>query len=152
MDKKYDIVIVSGGFDPMLDHHVDLLQGAKAQGHKVIAGLNSDKWLVNKKGKPFLNFKTRSRILSAVEYVDEVMSFNDDDGTAIDLLTRVQRLYPECSIAFANGGGDRGKGQVPEEGFCKAYNIELLWSVGGSHKKNSSSWALQDWVDFKTGK
>jgi len=150
--KKYDIVVVSGGFDPMLDHHVDLLQGAKSLGYKVIAGLNSDKWLVNKKGKPFLSYKTRARILGAVEYVDEVMSFNDDDGTAIDLLTRVQRLYPESSIAFANGGGDRGKGQVPEEGFCRAYNIELKWGVGGANKKNSSSWVLEDWVDFKNNK
>lgn len=147
--KKYDIIIVSGGMDPITDAHVDLLEGAKRQGHKVIAGLNSDKWLVRKKGKPFMNFKTRSRVLKAMEFVDEVMSFNDDDDTAIDLLARVQRLYPECSIAFANGG-DRGKGQVPEEGFCRAYNIDLLFGVGGTEKKNSSSWILQDWVDFKT--
>ena len=47
--KKYDIVIVSGGFDPVHKGHVRMFKGAKELGHKVIAGANSDKWLVNRK-------------------------------------------------------------------------------------------------------
>tara|TARA_B110000503_G_scaffold116012_1_gene174718 strand:+ start:324 stop:758 length:435 start_codon:yes stop_codon:yes gene_type:complete len=135
--KKYDIVVISGGFDPVHKGHIRLFKGAKGLGHKVIVGLNSDKWLVNKKGKPFMNFTERSEILNAFQYVDEIMDFQDEDGTAIELLIRIQRLYPKCNIAFANGG-DREKTNTPEQGFCYAYNIDMLWKVGGGKVQSSS--------------
>ena len=49
LDKKYDIMILSGGFDPVHKGHVRMFKGAKAQANKVIVGANSDKWLVRKK-------------------------------------------------------------------------------------------------------
>lgn len=128
---KYDIVIVSGGFDPVHKGHIKLFKAAKKLGIKVICGLNSDKWLVNKKGKVYMNFSERKEILESIRYIDEVISFGDDDsGTAINLLMRIQMLYPEASIAFANGG-DRVEENTPEKGFCRAYNIDMLWNVGG---------------------
>lgn len=136
--KKYDIVIVSGGFDPVHKGHIRMFKGAKAMGHKVICGVNSDQWLVNKKGKAFMSFAERAEILAAVQYVDEVMSFRDDaQGSAIELLTRVQSLYPNASIAFANGG-DRTNKNTPEQGFCNAYNIDMIWNIGGGKIQSSS--------------
>ena len=136
--KDYDIVVVSGGFDPVHKGHIRLFKIAKSKGHKVICGLNSDQWLVNKKGKSFMSFNERAEILESIQYVDEVMSFKDDnEGSAIELLMRVKSLYPDKSIAFANGG-DRVEGNTPEKGFCNAYNIDMLWNVGG-HKVQSSS-------------
>ena len=136
--KKYDIVIVSGGFDPVHKGHVRMFKEAKTLGYKVICGANSDQWLVNKKGKAFMSFAERSEILKAFEDIDEVMSFQDDiEGSAINLLTQVQQLYPNCTIAFANGG-DRTNKNTPEKGFCTAYNIDMIWNVGGGKIQSSS--------------
>ena len=55
-NKKYDIVVVSGGFDPVHKGHIRMFKAAKNMGHKVICGLNSNQWLVNKKGKAFMSF------------------------------------------------------------------------------------------------
>ena len=128
--KPYDIVVVSGGFDPLHKGHVRLFNEAKKIGHKLICGLNSDKWLVRKNGQVSLNFGERSEIISSFRAIDEVISFNDSDETAIDLLVRVQSLYPSCSICFVNGGPMEEK-NTPESGFCRAYNIHILWNVGG---------------------
>ena len=102
--KPYDIVVVSGGFDPLHKGHVRLFNESKKIGHKVICGLNSDPWVVKRNGRVALNFGERAEIISSFRAVDEVISFNDSDDTAINLLTRIQSLYPECSICFANGG------------------------------------------------
>jgi cytidyltransferase-like protein len=49
--KPYDVVVVSGGFDPLHRGHIRLFNEAKKLGHKLICGLNSDKWLVRKNGQ-----------------------------------------------------------------------------------------------------
>jgi len=135
--KKYDIMVLSGGFDPVHRGHIRMFKAAKNMAHKVIVGINSDAWLVRKKGRLFMNWAERSEIITAIKYVDEVMSFPDDDGTAMDLLVRVHRLYPNCSIAFGNGG-DRNINNVPEKGFCDVYKIDLVWQVGGGKIQSSS--------------
>lgn len=135
--KKFDIMIVSGGFDPMHRGHVRLFKAAKNMAHKVIIGLNSDRWLVKKKGKVFMSYGEREEILKALQYVDEIMAFDDTDGTAVDLLARVQRLYPNCLLAFGNGG-DRNINNVPERGMCNAYGIEMIWRLGGGKVQSSS--------------
>ena len=136
-EKKYDIMILSGGFDPVHKGHVRMFKAAKNMAYKVIVGVNSDNWLVRKKGKAFMNFSERAEIIKAFEYVDEVMPFNDDDETAMNLLVAVQRLYPQCSLAFGNGG-DRTDKNTPEKGFCDAYKIDMVWQVGGGKVQSSS--------------
>ncbi len=135
--KKYDIIILSGGFDPVHKGHIRMFKAAKNMAHKVIVGLNSDSWLVRKKEKCFMNYAERAEIISAFSNVDQVMQFSDSDGTALDLLARVQRLYPECSLAFGNGG-DRNEENTPERGFCDAYNIKMVWQLGGGKVQSSS--------------
>lgn len=130
MDKKYDIVIISGAFGPVHRGHVRLFKGAKAIGHKVILGLNSDQWVVDNRGKVFMDWAERAEVLREFANVDEVMSFNDSDGTALDLIMRVKQLYPEMKIAFANGGG-RTEVNTPENGMCNAYGIDMVFNAGG---------------------
>ena len=134
--KPYDIVVVSGGFDPLHKGHVRLFNEAKKLGHKLICGLNSDKWLVRKKGEVHLNFGERYEILSSFRAVDEVIAFNDTGDSAINLLTRIQSLYPDCSICFVNGGPMKEE-NTPESGFCKAYGIDMLWNVGGDSPRST---------------
>jgi len=137
MDKKYDIVIISGAFGPIHRGHVRLFKGAKAIGHKVILGLNSDQWVVDKRGKVFMDWAERAEVLREFRNVDDVMSFDDSDGTALDLIMRVKKLYPEMKIAFANGGG-RTEKNTPESGMCSAYGIDMVFNAGGGIVQSST--------------
>ncbi len=83
-----------------------------------------------------MNFGERAEIISSLRAVDEVISFNDDTDACINLLMRVQSLYPSCSICFANGGQMEEK-NTPESGFCRAYKIDMLWNVGGGLPKRT---------------
>jgi len=143
--KKYDIIILSGGFDPVHKGHIRMFKAASNMAHKVIVGINSDAWLVRKKKYAFMNYAERAEIIFAFRYVDQVMQFSDTDGTALDLLARVQRLYPDCSLAFGNGG-DRTEDNTPEKGFCRAYSIDMIWKLGGSKVQSSSNLITQNYI------
>ena len=137
-----NIVVVSGGFDPIHSGHIEYLKSAKEYGDKLIVALNSDNWLVKKKGKPFMTFHERKSILEAIKYVNEVIDFEDDKkGSCINGLLKIKKLYPDDKIFFANGG-DRNRQNIPE---MSVSNINFLFSVGGNDKKNSSSWILNNW-------
>ena len=47
-----DIILVSGGFDPIHSGHIYLIEDASRYGDVVVL-LNSDAWLAQKKGKEF---------------------------------------------------------------------------------------------------
>ena len=136
------IIIVSGGFDPIHSGHIAYFQSAKSLGDKLIVALNSDEWLINKKGKFFMPFDERKIIIENLSSVDSVINFNDDDiGSATNALIKVKEIYPDDDIIFANGG-DRNKENIPE---MSVDGIKFLFSVGGDDKKNSSSWILKKW-------
>ena len=86
-------------------------------------------------------FEERAAIVSALSCVDDVMAFDDSDGTAIDCLEQVKALYPLDTIIFANGG-DRTSNNIPE---MAVEGVEFEFGVGGEDKKNSSSWILSNW-------
>ena len=138
-----DIVMISGGFDPLHSGHIALIEDASKYG-QIIVLLNSDKWLIKKKGKFFLPFNERSIIMNSLKNVIDVMGFNDDDTTAINGIQKVIEKYPEYKLKFANGG-DRNIKTTPEKNFCNNHKIENLWEIGGNFKKNSSSEILKKW-------
>lgn len=136
------IIIVSGGFDPIHSGHIAYLKSARVLGDQLVVALNSDEWLINKKGKFFMPFEERKTIIENLSSVDLVIDFEDDDeGSASNALIKVKEMYPEDHIVFANGG-DRNKGNIPE---MSVNGIEFAFSVGGDDKKNSSSWILKKW-------
>ena len=138
MDKN--VIIVSGGFDPVHKGHIRMFREAANLGHQVIIGLNSDEWLSRKKGKPFMKWEERAEILESCKFVTQVLSMDDSDDTASDIIKQVANLYKnqDMNIYFANGG-DRKKGNVPELDVCKDLNVVMLWGIGGG-KIQSSSW------------
>jgi cytidyltransferase-like protein len=136
------VIIVSGGFDPIHSGHIEYFKAAKKQGDILVVALNSDKWLVNKKGKFFMPFNERKIIIENLSFVDSVINFDDDEkGSATNALIKVKDIYPNDDIAFANGG-DRNQGNITE---MSVEGVEFLFSVGGDDKKNSSSWILKKW-------
>ena len=136
------LIVVSGGFDPIHSGHIAYFESAKSHGHKLIVALNSDAWLQNKKGKFFMPFDERKKIVESIKFVDEVIGFEDDyKGSCINALEEIKKSYPDADIYFANGG-DRDKKNIPE---MSVLGINFLFSVGGNDKKNSSSWILNKW-------
>ena len=137
-----NIVVVSGGFDPIHSGHISYMKSAKDIGDHLIVALNSDEWLIQKKKKVFMNIEERKNILLNIECVDEVITFNDDDtGTCIDALEKIKNKYPNDKIIFCNGG-DRNQKNIPE---MIVDGIEFRFGVGGDNKKNSSSSLLKNW-------
>jgi len=130
-------MILSGGFDPVHKGHVRMFKAAKEMAHKVILGINSDDWLVRKKGKSFMTEEERWEILSAFKYIDEVVTFDDADDTATSLLLKIKKLYPTSTIAFGNGG-DRVIDNTPEKQFASAYDIDMVYNLGGEKIQSSS--------------
>jgi len=128
-------VLISGGFDPVHEGHLDYIERASEYG-KVIIALNSDKWLMAKKGYVFMPWNTRARILTSVKYVYSVIAFNDSDGTVCDALRTVKPKY------FANGG-DRTSGDPREHKTCAELGIIELFNIGGG-KTNSSSELIEN--------
>tara|TARA_B100001250_G_scaffold215791_1_gene185191 strand:- start:1336 stop:2112 length:777 start_codon:yes stop_codon:yes gene_type:complete len=136
------ISVVSGGFDPIHSGHIKYIESAKQFGEYLIVALNSDEWLIAKKGKAFMPFKERKTILESLKTVDEVIDFADDDkGSAMNALHKIKDKYPDAQITFCNGG-DRGKDNIPE---MEVEGVNFEFSVGGDDKLNSSSWVLKNW-------
>ena len=119
-----NIIILSGGFDPVHKGHIRMFKSAKNLGD-VIVGLNSDEWLIRKKNKLFMPFSERKEILESIKYIDSVLSFNDADGTACDLITNIYKKFGSgYRICFGNGG-DRTNDTTPEVNYCIENNIEI---------------------------
>ena len=136
-DSKYDVVIVSGGFDPVHVGHIRMILEAASLGEMVVVGVNSDEWLARKKGYVFMPQEERLEIARSIKGVRFAMEFDDNDNSANDLIRKVRGLHPSASIAFANGG-DRTKENIPEIHTAKESHVELVWGIGGNKIQSSS--------------
>jgi D-beta-D-heptose 7-phosphate kinase/D-beta-D-heptose 1-phosphate adenosyltransferase len=137
------IVIASGGFDPIHSGHINYLNEAAKLGNYLFVAVNSDAWLVRKKGKAFMEWNERATIVQNLKSVDSVIAFDDFDGTAKDAIIKVRKYNLDAKIIFANGG-DRTKDNIPEMDI-QDDNLEFVFGVGGENKQNSSSWILNSW-------
>ena len=136
------VSVASGGFDPLHSGHIQYLKASAKIGDHLVVALNSDDWLIAKKGKNFLPFTERKLILEHMEMVDEVIEFDDDElGSCKNALYKVKEKYPNDEVIFCNGG-DRDKDNIPE---LEVENVTFKFGVGGDSKANSSSWILKDW-------
>ena len=142
------IVLVTGGFDPLHSGHIAYFRAAKQLGDTLVVGVNSDAWLVRKKGRAFMPWLERMNIVKNIKGVDFVLEFNDDDGSAKSAIKLARQTWPDHKIVFANGG-DRTDANIPEMEFEDS-NLEFAFGVGGFDKANSSSWILEEWKAPKT--
>lgn len=139
-----NIVVFTGGFDPIHSGHIEAIKHAQSLG-KVVIGLNSDDWLVRKKGRPFMPFSERKSVLDQFKNIEAVIDFDDTDGSAVDAIRKAKQMFPERRIIFVNGG-DRTKENIPEmAAFAGDPQVSFEFGVGGNDKRNSSSWILSEW-------
>ena len=123
-------IMISGGFDPLHGGHIDYIKAADKYG-KVIVALNSDEWLLRKKGYFVLPYEERDKILSSLEHIYAVVSVDDADGTVCEAIMQYSPDY------FGNGG-DRVASNTPELSLCQDMGVEPIFNLGGN-KTNSSS-------------
>jgi len=131
------IVLVSGGFDPIHPGHIALLRESAKHG-QVHVILNSDDWLIRKKGFYFQNWEDRADILLALKCVADVYRVNDQDNTVSEAIRNIRSIYRSHPVYFANGG-DRRADNIPEQGLCMELGIETLFAIGGEYKRSASS-------------
>ena len=155
MAKKYKVILISGGFDPVHKGHIECIQNAKKLADEVWIGLNNDSWLHRKKGKSFMKEDERAFIMESLRDVDYVYIMNPlihGDDTAIDFIEHARRKYlnphgdlPNGEMAFGKGG-DRTETTTPENDVCNSYGIESVWGLGD--KVQSSSWLLEKYLNI----
>jgi glycerol-3-phosphate cytidylyltransferase len=130
------IVAVCGGFDPIHVGHIKHFREAKKLGDILVVMLNTDDWLIKKKGYIFMSFEERKEIIESIRYVDKVTPVIDTDGAVAKTL---KKLKPDI---FAKGG-DRTIDNIPESeiNVCERLGIKIVFGVGGG-KVQSSSWLI----------
>ena len=122
-------IAISGGFDPIHPGHIAMIEDARKYGEVHII-LNSDEWLIRKKGFFFQPWLDRKKILEA--YTPHVYNVDDSDGTVCEALTIIKPNY------FGNGG-DRGRTNTPELIVCEQLDIEPIFELGGDKYASSSA-------------
>ena len=77
--------------------------------------------------------------------VDEVVSWDDSDGSAIGAINIIlEKLKFNEILIFANGG-DRNKNNIPEINYFKNnHKVKFKFGIGGNYKVNSSSMILNN--------
>lgn len=129
------IVFTNGCYDIIHIGHVRYLQGGKKLGDILIVALNSDRSVRSLKGphRPIVPQEERAEILSALESVDYVTIFDQDDPSEIITLIKPDTLFK---------GGDWnidtivGKGVVESYGG-KVFALPLVPGVSTSQIINS---------------
>jgi D-glycero-beta-D-manno-heptose 1-phosphate adenylyltransferase len=89
------IVFTNGCFDIVHLGHIDYLEKARNLGDKLILGLNTDASVRRLKGetRPVVNEYARSRMMSAFEFIDAVVLF--DEPTPLEL---IQKISPDILV------------------------------------------------------
>lgn len=134
-------IVISGGFDPIHPGHIAMIEDARQYGEVHIV-VNSDDWLVRKKGFFFQPWQDRKKILEA--YTPHVHAVNDSDGTVCEALARIKPDY------FGNGG-DRTNKNTPELELCAELHIEPVFELGGGKYSSSSALNAKQRVDTRWG-
>jgi D-beta-D-heptose 7-phosphate kinase/D-beta-D-heptose 1-phosphate adenosyltransferase len=89
------IIFTNGCFDLLHIGHVKFLQACKALGGRLVVGLNTDSSVRRLKGetRPIINDLHRKHMLLALECVDEVILFPEDNPLDI-----IEILQPEIYV------------------------------------------------------
>jgi len=89
------LVFTNGCFDILHAGHIDYLSFARQQGDALVVGLNSDASVKRNKGenRPINNEKDRAFVLAALEAVDFVVLFDDDEPKEI-----IAKIIPDILV------------------------------------------------------
>lgn len=140
------IVCTSGGYDPVHPGHASCIYESRKYGDTVVVIVNGDNFLRTKKGRPFMDLKTRCHIVSHLRGVDYVIPFEIENDQTVSVA--LEKIKPHV---FTKGGDRIDEKSIPEWDVCKKNGIEVISGVG-LKKDWSSSDFLREWVAFKKTK
>jgi rfaE bifunctional protein nucleotidyltransferase chain/domain len=103
--RGFTFVFTNGCFDLIHPGHIALLREAKAQGHYLMVGINSDRSVRGLKGegRPVQNEADRAEVLAAMRDVDGVVVFDEETPAKV-----IEALEPDVLVK----GGDYAPDQV----------------------------------------
>jgi len=142
-DLEGTLILTSGGYDPLHPGHISCIVDSKSYGDQLVVVVNGDWFLDHKKGKHFMNLKTRSEIVSAIRGVDFVVPFEIEKDLTVNVA--LEAIVPDI---FTKGGDRLDATTIPEWDTCVANGIEIVTGVGDS-KTHSSSNILEDWYEHR---
>ncbi|GAA4285695.1 PfkB family carbohydrate kinase [Georgenia daeguensis] len=120
------LVATGGCFDIVHAGHVATLQAARRLGDHLVVVMNSDASVTRLKGpgRPVVPAPDRARVLAALDCVDAVVVFDEDDPRAV-----LDRLRPDVWAK----GGDYGGAPLPESEVVRRHGgrVVLLPYLGG---------------------
>ena len=119
---KDRIIVTVGEFDPLSKEELQFLRKCNMRGDWLIVGVHSDWWMMYARGGFMQSYETRREIVKSLKCVDEVMSFNDSDGTVCQLLKIVKICYPDAEIIYVS---DMDMDNMPEKKI-KGIKFETL--------------------------
>lgn len=135
------VAVISGYFNPLHTGHLDYIKAASNLGDRLIVIVNNDGQVKLKGSKAFMDESDRMRIVSAIKGVDEVVLSIDADASVVQTLDSIYNRYAVDyffdSMTFANGG-DRKRGNSPEEEYCIWRQVKTVYNVGGGKTQSSS--------------
>ena len=121
---KEKIVFTNGIFDIIHKGHIELLRSAKSLGGKLVVGINSDRATKELKGddRPINNEHDRKTVLESLDFVDEVVIF--DDTKTIDIISQVK---PNIVVKGAEWTAEkvRQRDKIPENIEVKVFSLKL---------------------------
>lgn len=148
------IVIASGFFNPLHGGHIDYLNAAKNLGNHLWVIVNNNKQVSAKGSITFMDESERLIIIESLKFVDwAVVSIDTQVTTVCETLKMIINSiknnykimgmpfsYEQYDFIFAKGG-DRSPETMSKKELeiCKLLDCEVVYGVGGTNKRNSSS-------------
>ena len=130
----HTIALANGAFDLLHVGHLRYLRGAKKLADILVVAVNSDASVRRLKGpgRPVFPEQERAEIVAALDAVDHVLLFGEDDVRGV-----IRRLRPDVHVK----GSDYTPDSVPERDEVCAYGGRV--AIAGDPKDHSTSKILK---------
>jgi mannose-6-phosphate isomerase-like protein (cupin superfamily) len=150
LGNKPRLFVATGGYDPLHPGHIEFFKQFKQfkrlgnSYDTCVVGLNSDEWLIRKKGFAFFDASARATMLGAIG-IDVIRHMKADAPDSCAFLTELKDVHKDYEIVFCKGG-DRTVDNIPE---MSVQGISFCFGVGGGpeSKKYSSSVLVQKFTN-----
>lgn len=135
---KYDIVVISGYFNPLHVGHLDYIEAAKIQGDVLIVIVNNDYQVKLKGSVVFMDEVERLRLVRAIDAVNAAVLSVDVGRSVRKSLKTIAEFHKGKKILFATGADHTPSNTVDEAFVCRDLGIHIAYGVGGDKVQSSS--------------